>query len=657
MARHFILATAGHVDHGKSALVTALTDTDPDRLPEEKARGITIELGFAELLLGSADSEADALQIGIIDVPGHEDFVKNMVAGVGCVNLGLVVVAADDGWMPQTEEHLQILEYLGVQEVIVALNKIDLAEDDEEFLVEVIRDELSGSAFPNAAIVPTSTVAGRGIDALKRLLEERFRAMPNPADFGKPRLAVDRVFSVKGHGTVVTGSLVDGSLEAGQAVVVQPQGLASRIRTLQSFGHEVSKSSPGSRLAVNLASVAVRESGASAHEGVGRGDVVTVESIAVSSSVIDCFLTKSSRLEGRQVSAAKPLKHGSRIRLHHGSANLPGRVFFPDCEALKPGERVAAQLRLEAPAMVLTGDRFVLRDWSEVHTLAGGFVLEPEADARRLRDPRQRKFFEHFLSEAPSLAVMVRALVERSSLFPPGNLLGRSAYDPESIATAVAALAGSGDVVEKEGWIFESSFWRSQLALAIQVIDRFHQQHSELSGITLTQLRSHLDPAWKDGVAFGLLMGALNDDGFLVAGNIIRRKSHEISLPALLAPAAAQIRSTLGSKPTDPPGRKQVVGSDLDERALRFLIESGDLVEVSDEIVMTVEGYATLERSVRAFLAGRDEATVSELRQETGVSRRIILPVLAHLDASGVTVREGDVRRLGSVAAGGSDER
>ena len=649
MARHFILATAGHVDHGKSALVTALTDTDPDRLPEEKARGITIELGFAELSLRADESGDEALQVGIIDVPGHEDFVKNMVAGVGCVNLGLVVVAADDGWMPQTEEHLQILEYLGVAEVIVALNKIDLAEDDEEFLVEVVREELSGSAFPDAKIVATSTVSGKGIEELKRMLEGRFQAMPDPADFGKPRLAVDRVFSVKGHGTVVTGSLVDGSLESGQTVVVQPQGLASRIRTLQCFGHEVAVSRPGSRLAVNLASVAVRESGASAHEGVGRGDVITVESIAVSSSVIDCLLTKSSRLEGRQVSAAKPLKHGSRIRLHHGSANIPGRVFFLDCEAVKPGERVAAQLRLECPAMVLTGDRFVLRDWSEVHTLAGGLVLEPEADARRLRDPRQRKFFEHLLAKEPTLEVMVRALVERSLLFPPGRLLGRSAFDPAAIAAAVAALASSGDIVERDGWVFEASFWRSQVAHSAELIDRFHQQHSELSGISLNELRSHLDPAWKDGVAFALLTRALVDDGFVVAGNVIRRKSHEISLPAALAPAAAQIRSALGKKPTDPPGRKQLLGAGDDERALRFLIESGEVVDVSDEIVMTTEGYATLERLVRAFLAGRDGATVSELRQETGVSRRIMLPVLAHLDASGVTVREGDVRRLGTV--------
>ena len=283
--RHVILATAGHVDHGKSALVKALTGTDPDRLPEEKARGITIDLGFAHMELSPPDEPLPGLSVGIVDVPGHEDFVKTMVAGVGSIDVALLVVAADDGWMPQTEEHLQILDYLGVTRAVVALTKIDLAGSLESEAVAAVGEQLRRSPFAQAPIVPTSVVTGRGLDELKTALARALAHTPVQPDLGKPRLPVDRVFTLKGIGTVVTGTLTGGRLTRGQAAVLQPGGVACRIRSLQNHKTEIEAGEPGMRTAVNLADVEPRSD---AHpEGAGRGDVLTPSGLGASSATAD----------------------------------------------------------------------------------------------------------------------------------------------------------------------------------------------------------------------------------------------------------------------------------------------------------------------------------------------------------------------------------
>ncbi len=646
MEQHFILATTGHVDHGKSALVRALTDTDPDRLPEEKARGITIELGFAEFSLNSKHDPETQLRLGIIDVPGHEDFVKNMVSGVGCVNLGLIIVAADDGWMPQTEEHLQILNYMGVAEVIVVLNKIDLAPGDEDFLQEVIRDELQASPYADASIVATSTLTGQGISELKERLAEAFSQIPCPEDREKPRLSIDRTFSVKGHGTVVTGTLVDGRLETGQALVVQPSGSSSRIRALQSFGQDVTVAYPGSRVAVNLANVAVRRSGAAPHEGVGRGDVVTVDHVATASKVIDCLVEKSGRLLEKNGPAANPLKHGARIRLHHGSSNTPGRLFFIDRTELNAGETTGAQIRLERDVMVLAGDRFVVRDWSEMYTLAGGIVLDALGDARRFRRPEQRSFFEQCQSGDDRIEALIKATLSRDKGSAQGGLLVHSCYGKEQVDAAVKRLAVASLIVLKDSWVFDASFWNDQTTIAMKVIDEFHSERRELLGMSQTQLRAQLDEFWTGKEGFSVLVTALEQLGFESAGALLKRRDHQISMPPDLALAVDRIRAGLSTKLLEPPNRKQLVRDANDERAIRFMIDTGEVVEVAEDLVFSKPGFEQLTELVRQFLSKGSGATVSELRQHTGVSRRIILPILEHLDTVGVTQRDGDMRKL-----------
>ena len=378
--KHFILATAGHVDHGKSALVKALTGTDPDRLPEEKARQITIELGFAQLILEGSSEQR--FHIGIVDVPGHEDFVRNMIAGVGSIDLALFVVAADDGWMPQTEEHLQILTYLGVKRGVIALTKSDLGQTDN--VHEQIRTQLRDTAFARSPIIPTSVRTGEGIESLKCALGSEFATIQAQRDFGKPRLFVDRAFTLHGIGTVVTGTLTGGQFRRGQNVVVQPQNFEARIRSIQSHRSELECAQPGMRTAINLPDVAIGDGPAQ----IKRGDVITAVDVGRASSTLVARLEKSDRLN-HENPAARPLRNGSSVYVHHGTSRLVAKVILLESGALEAGKNALAQLKLASPIFAFLGDRFVVRDASEQHTIAGGLVLDP--DGGKFRDATQYK--------------------------------------------------------------------------------------------------------------------------------------------------------------------------------------------------------------------------------------------------------------------------
>ena len=340
--KHFILATAGHVDHGKSALVKALTGTDPDRLPEEKARQITIDLGFAELNLAGPDEQR--FHIGIVDVPGHEDFVRNMIAGVGSIDLALLVVAADDGWMPQTEEHLQILNYLHVQRGVVALTKSDLGGIDA--VAEQIREKLRDTLFARASIVPTSICTGEGIENLKDALATELATAEPQSGICKPRLFVDRAFTLRGIGTVVTGTLSGGSIRRSQDVVVQPRNVSTRVRSVQNHGRDVEIAQPGMRTAINLPDLSIGE------DGIQRGDIITVDSLGRSQATIDVLLEKSSRLK-RNSSAARPIKNGGSVQVHFGTGRIAAKITLLDQPAVGAGQSAIARLRLDSPIIAL----------------------------------------------------------------------------------------------------------------------------------------------------------------------------------------------------------------------------------------------------------------------------------------------------------------
>jgi selenocysteine-specific elongation factor len=630
-SQHFIVATAGHVDHGKSALIKALTGTDPDRLPEEKARGITIDLGFAQLDLPSPAPPPSSFVLGIVDVPGHEDFVKNMVAGVGSIDLALIVVAADDGWMPQTEEHLQILSYFGVRHAVVALTKADLAAD-ESLTVETIRERLRDSPFVDAPIVPTSVVSGRGLADLRASLSQELAATPPPRDIGKPRLPVDRIFTLPGIGTVVTGTLFGGTLRRGQAVVLQPSGKATRIRRIQSHGRDVESSGPGTRTALNLADL-------DALEDVRRGDVVTLADLGSASECLDVLLEISPR-------ASRPIKDGVRVRVHHGSGNVAAHVALVAGQELAAGTRALAQLRLEAPAFVFAGDRFTVRDWPEQHTLAGAVVLDPDASRKGLRTKARVEWLERVSASIDDVGRLAAAYVERAGAVRRPHLLLKSSFSAADIAAATARLAQDGALVVVGDFACDAAVWRALRRRAEEAIDAAHRAHPEHLGLSLADLRGSLETVLPSPDLFDPLIAELCAQDFVRVGSVVRRAAHRPALPGSLQAAGAKLTQTLAVKPVEPPSRKELTPDALSQRALRFLIETGEVVEINTELVMSAQAVAQATEAVRAFIREHGPATVSELRQALGTSRRVVVPLLEYLDRTFVTLRQGDRRAL-----------
>ena len=629
--RHFILATAGHVDHGKSALVKALTGTDPDRLPEEKARQITIDLGFAELNLVAPNG--DKIHAGIVDVPGHEDFVRNMIAGVGSIDLAVLVVAADDGWMPQTEEHLQILTYLGVKRAVIALAKSDLGRIDSA--TEQIRIQLHGTVFAESPIVPTSVRTGEGIENLKSAIASELAVMHPQRDFGKPRLFIDRVFTLRGIGTVVTGTLTGGGFHRGQSIIVQPQKLKARTRSIQSHGVELDCAQPGMRTALNLPDVAIDQ--------IKRGDVIT-DSDLVGSSTIVAQMERSTRLRVKQP-AARPLKNGSSVYLHHGTLRVTARVTLVETKTLEPGEKTTARLKLASPIFAFVGDRFVVRDASEQHTIAGGVVLDP--DGTNVRGAAQLELLSMHATAPDDVDLCVRSEIGLRGFVPVRTLLNKSHFSAAEISNALMRLQRDNEIVLCDQAAADGEFWKNLRNQAIGLIDNAHKENPERLGLDLNELRAALRDLPKE--VFEALIAELCAADFVRKGSAIARTSHRPVLPADLEPVERRIRESLSHKPFDPPPRREIEPDRHAQHVLRFLIESGEVIEVSPDALLLRDNFELMKARITEFISKHGRATVSELRQALESSRRIMVPLLERLDRDGITRRVGDKRMLGKI--------
>ena len=643
--QHYILATAGHVDHGKSALVKALTGTDPDRLPEEKARGITIDLGFAYLDL-PAKNRSSGYRLGIVDVPGHEDFVKNMVAGVGSIDLALLVVAVDDGWMPQTEEHFQILSYLGIGRCVVALTKIDISPGGEPRLRNLIRSRLAATPLAEAPIVATSVRTGQGLEALREAMAQTLASTPPPRDVGKPRLPIDRAFTLRGVGTVVTGTLAGGTLSRGQEVVIQPSGQKTRIRTLQNHNREVESSGPGMRTAINLPDLEIRVDDAT--RGVRRGDVVTVTSLGGSSAMVDAILFKSGRTGDFEPGAIRPLKDGARVRVHHGSAHATARLQLLDTTALAPGATAIGRFRLEEPIFVLAGDRFIVRDWAEQNTLAGGIILDPDPPAGPTGIETRKRLLEQRAAAPAELSGFITSQLELDHAVKRDQLLRRSRFSDEEVGCASNQLVEEGRVGQLGDWLVDVSWWKGLCEVGAREIDREHREHPEQLGLAVTAFRRALTAAGGPAVeyVFEDLVAALCRSEFARRGNSLSRVDHRPALPQPLQAAGSRIRTSLKAKQLEPPRRAELAMDAVGQKAIRFLIESGEVVELNSELIIAAEAYAAAVQAIRTHLRNKRRATVSELRPVVGTSRRVLVPLLERLDRDGVTRRDGDYRTL-----------
>lgn len=630
--RNFIVATAGHIDHGKSALVKALTGTDPDRLPDEKARGITIDLGFAELSVTNANNEK--LHVGIVDVPGHEDFVKNMVAGVGSIDLALLVVAADDGWMPQTEEHLQILSYLNVGHAIVVLTKTDLA--DATRAAAQVRKQLAATPFENAPMIETSVASGLGLEELKRILAHELSSLAPPRDLGKPRLFIDRAFSLHGIGTVVTGTLVGGKLARGQNVMVQPRSISARIRSIQSHNREQQEVGAGMRVALNLPDVPVQGK----NSGIARSDVITVPATGEPVNTIDALVTRSSR----STAPAHSLRNGAEIYLHHGVSRVAVRVALADGGNLKPGDTALAQLRLDSPILAFVGDRFVLRDSSERRTLAGGVVLDVATGRTKFRESKQRDFLAARAKSPNDVAVAIKTELRRDGAKEQANLLLRSNFSSFDIATAIEQLVATKEIVLHGDIVADATFWAELHQRAIKAIGAKHQEDPQLKGLDLAELRPQLGNV--SSKIFEALTVDLGVHGYPKIGNYIKQSEHCSVLPPNLTAVAEKIRCRISEKPFDPPARKEIAPDLASRQVLQFLITQNEVVEVGADLILSREDFSIMKAKVTEFLRQNRSATVSELRQTLQTSRRVMVPFLEMLDAQKVTRRVSDKRVL-----------
>ena len=632
--KNFILATAGHIDHGKSTLIEALSGINPDRLPEEQKRGMTIDLGFAHLNIKDTENQDEIFSLGLIDVPGHADFVKNMVAGAGSVDLAMFVVAADDGWMPQSEEHLQILSYLNVKRAVVALTKSDTV-DDIDFSIEVIRDSLKGSAFENSPVVPVCALIGEGIDEIKKVIINELKELPPPANISKPRLCVDRVFSPKGVGTVITGTTHGGGFSKGQKVIIQPQGTETTIRSIQNHNSQLDDCKPGMRTALNIPDIEILKG--KSKEGIRRGDTITIADLGTPSRRVHVEVHVSERATKIQT-----IKHAQRIRFHHFSTTISGKILFFENTNLEKGNKQIAEIRLDRPVFTFAGDRFVLRDWSKQFTIGGGIILDSSPPKRSYRTERQRNFLLMRASNPNEFTTHLNSLLTRDHFIKSDTPLSQSSFSKSVIEDAIE----NNDAVVSGNFIIDKNWWSEINEIAGNRIKTIHEKHPELPGIDISQLRTFMKKRVVDSKLFEFLIDQLCKSGFTKKDTILSIDSHKASLPNHLTSSGKKIRILLDENPLEPPNPKEIINSENDEAALKFLLQTNEAIQLNEKVILLSKNYKEAVDKIRSYITQNGPATAADLRKALSSTRRVIIPLLEHLDKEGITFRSGDTRVL-----------
>jgi selenocysteine-specific elongation factor len=609
----YVVGTAGHIDHGKSTLIQALTGIDPDRLEEEKRRGMTIDLGFAYLNLHSGRLA------GIVDVPGHARFIRNMLAGVHGLDAVLLVVAADEGVMPQTVEHLEIVDLLEISRGLVVITKSDLVEADWlELVTAEVEQALSGTSLSGAQLITVSAVTGSGLEELKLALDELLGSVPERKDGGRPRLPIDRVFTMGGFGTVVTGTLIEGALAVGEEVEIQPPGLRARVRGLQQHNRKVERAEPGSRVAANLVGVE-RDQLRRGHVLASPGRLATTRRLDASVRVL--------------AGAPRGLRHGAQILLHTGTAEVSGRAIVLDADEIPPGERGWVQLYLAEPLAASPGDRFVLRLPSPSTTLAGGTFTDVASRRHARHDVRVRESLERRAAG--------QVLQEELRKYPRGvtaaALLKATLADGADLEGLEARRAGQ--------WLFAPEAWATLGVRAREELSRYHQAHPLRQGMPREELKSRLrlQPA-----AVALVLAALGEDGVVVEREgAIALPEHRVELDTTRDEKAARLLELLGREPFAPPSLGEALReSGAAPEVVRALAERGDLVRLSDDVAFTRAAYEQALALTRAIVAEEGSVTVARLRDRMGASRRPVLALLEYLDSQRVTRRVGDERVL-----------
>lgn len=618
----FVIGTAGHVDHGKSTLVKALTGIDPDRLAEEKEREMTIDLGFAWLTLGHED-------VGIVDVPGHRDFIENMLAGVGGIDLALFVIAADEGVMPQTREHLAILDLLDVHGGIIVLTKVDLIDDRDwlELVTLEIAETVSGTVLADAPIVPVSAHSGAGLAALRDMLVERLaQATPRP-DNGRARLPVDRVFSLSGFGTVVTGTLLDGRFRLGDTVEIQPAGRKGRVRGLQTHRTKLEVARPGSRVAINLTGID--------RDDVQRGDVIAAPGVISGTILLDAVYRHLA-------DADAPLKHNVEVKLFVGAAEVVARTRVIGQAQIAPGQTGWLQLALAEPVAVARGDRFILRRPSPAATIGGGRVLDPHPGRRyrRFRPDVVTRF--ETLAEGSPEELLLQAL-RRMEPTTEAALLQKSGMEQTTAVAILNQLVEGGDIVQLDKQLITRAGFQQRSDQAVELVATYHRSQPLRLGMPREELRSRLH---LPSNVFNPLIAQAAGDGRLVEETaVVRLPDHAIQFSSPQQAAIDSLMTRMSRAGISAPSVKEckaAVGDDV----YAALVDLGRLHPLTADVVFATPEYERFTSMLVDFLRANGTLDAAQARDLLHTSRKYAIALLEHLDDRRITRRVDDHREL-----------
>ncbi|MBA7564307.1 selenocysteine-specific translation elongation factor [Candidatus Atribacteria bacterium 1244-E10-H5-B2] len=621
----FVFGTAGHIDHGKTALIYALTSIDTDRLPEEKERGMTIDLGFAWMKLPSGE------KVGIVDVPGHENLIKNMIAGATGIDAVILVIDANEGWMPQTEEHFQIVDLLDIKYGIIAITKIDLVDQTRlNFVEKQIKEKLKNTALFNAPIVKVSTVKNIGIDQIKLAIQDLIPQMKPKKDIGKPRLFIDRAFNIKGSGTVVTGTLIGGTLHRGMAVTIFPSYKKTRIRNLQTYKETTEKAFPGSRVALNLVGMEKNE--------LHRGDIVFGIKQIKASKNIDVQIQLLPQLKKYS------LTNRSELFFFTGTKEILAKVILNQKKYFEPGETGFAQLRFKEPLATYLGDRFILRIPSPPKTIGGGLIIDPLAHKHHFKD----KDILHFLQKRIKfdLRELVLTELKKNIFIKKDNLLINSNYTHSEIREVVESLKKEGEIITTNSWLINKNYWQEQKTKFMNRLSQEYELYPLQTGFPLNKFQSYFYYL-KPEIFNYLIDSLINTDKIGLKKGIVFFLSRKPKISLQQKVLISKILKILKDNPTNPPNEKtlisQIAGS---KEIINFLIQEGEIVKLSDGILLESKNYVIMKNKLIDFLKINGSISIAQVRELLGISRKYIIPLLNKMDEEKITQRKENVRIL-----------
>jgi len=637
MSKTLILGTAGHIDHGKTSLVKALTGIDTDRLKEEKERGITIELGFAHIDL------PNDIKIGIVDVPGHEKFVKQMVAGVTGMDMVALVIAADEGVMPQTREHLEICKLLQVKTGLTVLTKKDMVDDDWLFLVESdVKDFLKGTFLENSKIVKVSSRTGEGINELKQEIFNIALNCPAKDVSGPFRLPVDRVFTIKGFGTVVTGTSISGQIKVGDPVEIMPKRLTSRIRAIQNHGVESERTNPGTRTAINLHGIE--------KEQIERGDVVATQGTLLPSFLLDLELHYLSSCE-------KVLKHRTPVRFHVGTTEIMGRILMGK-EGIEPGSTEFVQVRLDNPVSVLRGDPFVIRSYSPVMTIGGGKILNSLAKKRKKTKSEHWNDMVLLSDEDPKAIILYHLKNSGYRGLTHSEISMRTAIFGKKLEKNIQMLLGQNEIIqyESDGARFLSQFiYKNYLDKVLSELKNFHKINLLLPGMSKEELKNRIFPY---GVEIKIYQKILSDleksKQIKIEKDLVSVFSHVVLLKEDMEKIKNDMEIIFKRAGLETPSKDEAFKRFNDQKTSQevfdILRREGVLLILKDNVILHKDNLKNISEKVINFLKSKGEINIADFKEISGgLSRKYMIPILEYLDNQKITIRVGDVRKLRSL--------